>query len=74
MGELVADDECNPLLPDGRGVFGIDEETGLAVSDETPVFHGACAKVRDGDQVDLRQGVGDVEVVLVVGQDFCRNF
>ena len=37
----------------------------LAVGHQAPVLHRACREVGDGDHVDLRQGVGDAEVVVV---------
>ena len=41
----------------------VDEERRVAEGDAAEVLHGAGGEVRDGDEVHLVAGVGDVEVV-----------
>lgn len=74
MCELVANDDGNPLFSSCGSILGVDKETGLAVGDQAPVLHGARAEVGNGDQVDLGQGIGDVEVLLIVGQHLGGDF
>ena len=59
------------LLPSAEGLtfnylyksLTRDKSTQLPVSDETPVFHGTAGEVGNSDEVELVEGVGDVEVL-----------
>ena len=51
------------------GVFGIEEECYLTVGDCSPVFHSAGGEVGDGEMVELFQGIGDAEIVVVILQE-----
>ena len=63
MGQLVRDHVGDTLeLGAGRLVL-VDEERGVAEGDAAQVLHRTGGEVRNGDEVDLVAGVGDVEVL-----------
>ncbi len=73
MGELVADHLGHAFaLLEGDGL-GIDQQQGLAEEDRAGVLHGPELEVGDRHQVELRVGIGQVEVGLEAGQGFPRR-
>ncbi len=70
VGHLVGDGDRNVLAILLAGVFRVDQEVALEVHDGAPVLHGAeAAGPGRGDQVQLGQGIGDGEVVVVIAKE-----
>ena len=63
MGELVGDGGRLGLPEPRRRPVGIEKEQDVAERHEPRVLHRACREVRYGDQVELRERVGDAEVL-----------
>ena len=63
MGELVSDDVRHTLELGPRRLSRVYEESGVSEGDAAQVLHGAGSEVRDGDEVHLVAGIGDVEIV-----------
>ncbi len=51
-----------------RTLLRVDQQQRLVVDDAAPAFHRAIEAAGNGDLVDLGQGIGNVEVVVVVAQ------
>lgn len=51
MGKFMSNDGGNPLLVPIGGEAGVVEQGCLPVSDQTPVLHGSCVKVWQGNLV-----------------------
>ena len=47
-----------------RGFGDVNEKTILAKADHSPVFHGAHCKVRHTDEIQLRDGIFQAEIVV----------
>lgn len=72
MGHLVRDGGSDAANGINGGVLA-GQQRGLPVQQQAPVLHGSRRKVRDGDQVQLRQRVGNAKEALVNGQDRPRD-
>ena len=62
--QLVGDDNGHPLARARRRLLGVHQNRGLAVGHRAPVLHGPGGEVGDGQQVHLRQRIGDVKVFV----------
>ncbi len=61
--QLVRDDVGDTLELGAGGLVLVDEQRRVAERDASQVLHRAGGEVRNGHQVDLVPGVGDVEVL-----------
>lgn len=68
MGQFVGDHAGDPM-PALRGRTVLVVEKGrFPVCDESPVFHGSCAEIRNRDHVLFREWVGQIVKLFVEGQ------
>ncbi len=75
MRHLVGDGDVDAL---GVGLGRdprVDQQVALEIEDRAPVLHGPeeLAGARPPDQVELGQGIGLAEIVVVIGQDLGRR-
>ncbi len=74
MGNFVRDHLANPLLARPGSRIRIVQQQIFAKSDRAPVFHGPEGEVRDGDQIHLRQRIGDPIVVFAIRERLAAEF
>ena len=70
---LVGDDYTYPLLCAQRSRLFVDQQVGLAVSNRAEVLHRPSFEVRDPYHVQLRHGIFDSEIGVVIMQDVLRR-
>jgi len=61
MGQLVIDDRRDPLAGGLRGVHRVNQQRGLAIGHQTPVFHCPGGKIRQRHHVEFGKGIGNAE-------------
>ena len=66
MSHLVGDHQGHFFLGANRSGFGIDQQVGFAIGYGAEILHGAGLEVRQGDQVELLERIGNAEVIVVI--------
>ena len=69
VGRLVRDHFVDALLRLGGRFLGIEQEARFVVGDSAPVLHRPAETARDRDVIQLRERVGDAEVVIKILED-----
>ena len=68
VGHLVSLNAKN-RLPVLHRAGGADQQHPVVISNRPPILHGTGKTTRHGNGIELRQGIGIAEIIVVVGQN-----
>ena len=69
VSDLVCDHKRHSYLVGKRGCLLIDQQIHLTERHAAPVLHGSRSKVRNRKQVELLEGIWNVEEILVMSRE-----
>ncbi len=61
MSHLMGNDVSHAPEISQAGMISVDQKGSFSVGDKAPVLHRSSSKIRDANQVQLRQGEGDTK-------------